>query len=135
RRPVLRNRGHGLAHAAAAVPSDQPSHGRRPPPAALQGGLAAADRRVADQPRRLLGVEHPGQLPDQRPDDRDRGHCRPLQVPEEAPPSMSALPDERPPRLGLRLLTRGLLAMLLISLLSAASVATAVLLEVKKDAD
>jgi LCP family protein required for cell wall assembly len=48
---------------------------------------------------------------------------------------MSALPDERPPRLGLRLVTRGLLAMLLITLLSAASVATAVLLEVKKDAD
>ena len=48
---------------------------------------------------------------------------------------MSATPDERPPRLGRRLLTRGMLAMLLITLLSAASVATAVLLEVKKDAD
>jgi LCP family protein required for cell wall assembly len=48
---------------------------------------------------------------------------------------MSAMPEERPPRLGLRLLTRGMLAMLLITLLSAASVATAVLLEVKKDAD
>jgi LCP family protein required for cell wall assembly len=48
---------------------------------------------------------------------------------------MSATPEERPPRLGLRMLTRAALAMLLISLLSAASVATAVLLEVKKDAD
>jgi polyisoprenyl-teichoic acid--peptidoglycan teichoic acid transferase len=48
---------------------------------------------------------------------------------------MSATPDERPPRLGLRLLTRGAFAMLLITVLSAASVATAVLLEVKKDAD
>ena len=48
---------------------------------------------------------------------------------------MSALPDERPPRLGRRLLLRGGLAMLLITLLSAASVATAVLLEVKQDAD
>jgi polyisoprenyl-teichoic acid--peptidoglycan teichoic acid transferase len=48
---------------------------------------------------------------------------------------MSALPDEKPPRLGLRLLLRAGLAMLLITLLSAASVATAVLLEVKKDAD
>jgi polyisoprenyl-teichoic acid--peptidoglycan teichoic acid transferase len=48
---------------------------------------------------------------------------------------MSATPNERPPRLGLRLLTRAALAMLLITLLSAASVATAVLLEVKKDAD
>ncbi|HET8537689.1 MAG TPA: LCP family protein [Solirubrobacteraceae bacterium] len=48
---------------------------------------------------------------------------------------MSALPEERPPRLGMRLLWRAGLAMLLITLLSAASVATAVLLEVKKDAD
>jgi polyisoprenyl-teichoic acid--peptidoglycan teichoic acid transferase len=48
---------------------------------------------------------------------------------------MSAMPDDRPPRLGLRLATRGFLAMLVITLLSAASVATAVLLEVKKDAD
>jgi LCP family protein required for cell wall assembly len=48
---------------------------------------------------------------------------------------MSALPDQRPPRPGLRLLVRGGLAMLIITLLSAASVATAVLLEVKKDAD
>jgi LCP family protein required for cell wall assembly len=48
---------------------------------------------------------------------------------------MSAAPDERPPRLGLRLLTRAALAMALITLLCAASVATAVLLEVKKDAD
>jgi LCP family protein required for cell wall assembly len=48
---------------------------------------------------------------------------------------MSALPEERPPRLGLRLLWRAGLAMLIITLLSAASVATAVLLEVKKDAD
>jgi len=48
---------------------------------------------------------------------------------------MSALPDERPPRLGLRLLLRAGAAMLLITLLSAASVATAVLLEVKNDVD
>ena len=48
---------------------------------------------------------------------------------------MSAVPEERPPRLGRRLLMRGALAMLIITLLSAASVATAVLLEVKKDAD
>jgi polyisoprenyl-teichoic acid--peptidoglycan teichoic acid transferase len=48
---------------------------------------------------------------------------------------MSAVPDERPPRLGRRLLLRGALAMLIITLLSAGSVATAVLLEVKQDAD
>jgi LCP family protein required for cell wall assembly len=48
---------------------------------------------------------------------------------------MSALPNERPPRLGMRLLVRAALAMLLMTLLAAASVATAVLLEVKSDVD
>ena len=48
---------------------------------------------------------------------------------------MSGVPDDRPPRLGLRLLLKAGLAMLVITLLCAASVATAVLLEVKKDAD
>jgi LCP family protein required for cell wall assembly len=48
---------------------------------------------------------------------------------------MSALPGDKAPRPGQRLLLRAGLAMLVITLLSAASVATAVLLEVKKDAD
>jgi len=48
---------------------------------------------------------------------------------------MSGVPEDRPPRLGLRLLMKAGLAMLVITLLCAASVATAVLLEVKKDAD
>ena len=48
---------------------------------------------------------------------------------------MSGVPEDRPPRLGLRMLMKAGLAMLVITLLCAASVATAVLLEVKKDAD
>src|SRR5689334_4360364 len=48
---------------------------------------------------------------------------------------MSAMPDEKPPRLGMRMLLKAGLAMLIITLACAASVATAVLLEVKKDAD
>jgi LCP family protein required for cell wall assembly len=48
---------------------------------------------------------------------------------------MSALPDERPPRLAVGMVKRFVLGMVIITLLSAASVATAVLLEVKNDAN
>jgi LCP family protein required for cell wall assembly len=48
---------------------------------------------------------------------------------------MSALPDERPPRLAVGMVKRFLLGMVIITVLSAASVATAVLLEVKNDAN
>ncbi|MDX6657903.1 MAG: polyisoprenyl-teichoic acid--peptidoglycan teichoic acid transferase [Solirubrobacteraceae bacterium] len=48
---------------------------------------------------------------------------------------MNALPDERPPRLAVGMVKRFLLGMVIITLLSAASVATAVLLEVKNDAN
>jgi polyisoprenyl-teichoic acid--peptidoglycan teichoic acid transferase len=48
---------------------------------------------------------------------------------------VSAFPDEGPPRLAVGMVKRFLLGALIITLLSAASVATAVLLEVKNDAD
>jgi polyisoprenyl-teichoic acid--peptidoglycan teichoic acid transferase len=48
---------------------------------------------------------------------------------------VSALPEEGPPRLAVGMVKRFLLGAVIITLLSAASVATAVLLEVKNDAD
>src|SRR5215218_9737015 len=90
---------------------------------------------MAHQPGGVLALQHARQLAHERPDDRHRRNRHARQEREEASPLMSALPDERRPRLGLRLLLRAGAAMLLITLLSAASVATAVLLEVKNDVD
>src|SRR5207244_3106817 len=115
-----------------AQPADLPgleldADDQGPQDAAVPRGWAPSVRRVADRPRRVLDLQHAEHEAVQRRDAGPRG----LADDDQAHRQVTAFPDESgPPRLGLSMLKKAVLAATVIVFLTAAGTATAVLLQV-----